>query len=139
MTSINPAINSLFDAYLVATGFEMTMSLGCERWCQEAVSEGLTPDDITLSIQWRKAFNAKSSAKKSLMLYKMLMDADSRACVLNEAAEMRARSRVRAYAPNKAQALRDAGLPDAPPSPEAKHISETNVIKAIEQLRKAAG
>lgn len=126
-------------AYNHATGYEMPMNVSVERWICEAIAEGLTPEDVTLSIQSRKQFNARNSAQKSLMLHRMLMSSDDRAVVLNEAAEVRARRRVRVMDAGKAEVLRATGRPDTLPSPEAKHVSETQVIKAIEALRKAAG
>lgn len=136
MTSLNPQINALFAAYLTATGFEMSMSFGVERWCMESLGEGLTPEDITLSIAWRKDFNRKGSAKKSLMLYKMLMDSDARACVLNEAAEMRSRTRLRVMDPSRVSVLETTGRTAAVPVGEARPIAEV-LKEGIASMNKA--
>lgn len=136
MTSINQAVNNLFQTYVLMTGFEIRLNMASERWLLDCVADGLTPEDFGMAINGRKLWNQTHDCKKSELLHKMVRDPEDRAILFNEIAEIKARKRVKAYSPNKAQALRDVGLPDAPPQEEAKHVKE-HLQHYVDEMRKA--
>lgn len=135
MNSLNPHINAMMAAYRQGTGYDMPLNCSVERWCLEAILEGVTPEDITLSILSRRKFNARNSAQKSMLLHRMIMSADDRAIVLNEAAEMRALARVKVLDPAKASVLASTHRPPTVPETQAVHVGD---VKLLADLRKAA-
>jgi hypothetical protein len=100
---------------------------------------GVSPDDLKLCVKARLAFNRNSMCKKGIELKHLCRDEENIAVLINEVAVIRADMRIRVVDPAKASALRSTGRPDTMPETPPKHVSDTEVLKAIEALRKAAG
>lgn len=133
MTSLNPHINSLLDAYNLALGVDLPMTATRERWLFEAHQAGMTPEDVALCLKERMRIKRKGGMAKGIEMRHVFGDEVRIDELLCEAALLRANRRIKVYSPAKAQALRDTGRPDAPPSEDGKHIAEY-----IQKMRKAA-
>lgn len=136
MTSQNPQVNALHQAYCEAMGLDsLELHMADERRWLCAVMEGLTPDNLKLVIHERRKGVLKEERRAGSLLIRNLCGSDEMvADVMNEVAVIRARMRVRVMDQGKASVLRATGRSDEVQQ-EAKKV---NLPLVMEALRKAA-
>ncbi len=66
MTSINPHVTALHQAYLDATGYELALNMVTERFWLTAHHWGITGDDVKLVVKDRIKRNVAMTFKRSL-------------------------------------------------------------------------
>ncbi len=131
----NTQVQDLHDAYCSALAIELPLTMTFERWWLAASNNGLTPDHVRLCVKERLRFNLGNSFKKGLELRHLIRDEDDVAIMLNEAAVVRANTRIKVMEPAKASVLRATGRSDEVPTSEAKRVGD---LELIERLRRAA-
>ncbi len=135
MQSINPEINSIHRAYCESTGFDLNLTAFFERQWFEAMKEGLTADCVRLVIKERLRRIREGVRRPECLLLRNVAGTEGAiADVLQEAAAIRARLRVKVFSSDKSDVLRATGRPAEPEQSEARPIGEY-----IEQMRCAAG
>ncbi len=134
MQSINPEINAMHAAFCEALGHNIPQMPRHERGWNDALHWGMTPDCVKLVIKARQARIKAGVRHPECLLFKNVAGTDEAiADVIEEAAAIRAKMRVKVYSAGKAEVLRATGRPDAPEQGKTMPFSE--VIKG---LRKAA-
>ncbi len=136
MESIIPEINALHEAFCSAAAQEVTLNNTFERYWRDAITLGVTPDDVRLCVKSRVQFNHSNGFKKSLALWNLIGTDDGVARLLSEAAEARALMRVKIVPEGKAQVLRATGRSA---EAETNRVVSPAEIEAIAVLRRAAG
>jgi hypothetical protein len=135
MQSINPDINAIHAAYCEATSFELPMMPQFERQWYEALQCGLTYDCVKLVAKSRMRRVSDKVRQPECLLLRNFCGSEAAICdVIQEAAAIRAKMRVKVFPKEKAEILRATGRPDEPDQGPMRHISEV-----IECMRKAAG
>ncbi len=137
MKSINSEVQKLFDGYCMAKGITgLQMTPGFERIIWESVQMGLTVEDLTAVIRERRKGIQDGSRKHASILMRNLFGNDS-SDVLDEAADIRSRNRVKVLDPAKRSILEQTGRPATPPGNPVVTSAEV-VQKLREDFRKAA-
>lgn len=133
MTSINPQINLLHQAYLDATGYELNLSGPDERRWFEAIKFGIEPDHVRLVVKARlRGIAAGDRKEASIYLRNLIGDEDTLAEFAMELAAIKAGMRKKVFVPAKAEALRATGRPDEPEPAKARSVDDV-----FEAMRKA--
>ncbi len=131
MESINSDINEIHQVLCETLGYQVPMR---ERMWFEALKMGMTSDCVKLVIKARRErIKAGVRHEECLLLRNIIGNEDAIADVIEEAAAIRAKMRVKVFSTGKAQALRDTGRADAPEQGPMRHISEV-----MQEMRKAA-
>jgi len=142
MTSINENVNALLMAHCAATGINTPLTFASERWLLAAHCEGVTPEDVRLSVQWRRQKNKGQEARyqKPISLSRMFSSEEAIACVVEESAEMKARQRKVVVPQGRADVLRATGRNDetVDGKPAKDNIVSMADNKLIQDLRRAA-
>ena len=134
MESISPEINAMHHAYCEATGFDIPLAPYFERQWFEALNCGLTCDCVRLVIKERVRRIREQVRKPECLLLRNVAGSEAAIFdVLQEAAAIRARMRVKVMSPGKAEVLRATGRP-VEPDGNVRPISEV-----IEAMRRAVG
>lgn len=130
--SIHPEVNALFDTYRELIGFpNLSMNAYYERLIWDAVKMGLTTEKLTaVFLERKKALREGRPAKGTFIRH--LFGDEATGDVLDEAANIEGRKRVRVMNPNKASVLRQTGRSDAVPVTEAKPVSE--IVQKLKAL-----
>lgn len=135
MDSINPAINAIHEAFCAAVGYQLPMMQKHERGWYDALKYGMTPDDVKLVVKNRQARIKIGVRRDECIFWRNIAGTeDAIADVIEEAAALRAKMRIKVYPASKAQALRATGRDSEPEQSNAKPIGEY-----IEAMRKAVG
>lgn len=135
MDSINPAINAIHAAFCAATGYQFNMMQKHERGWYDALKFGMTPDDVKLVIKNRQARIKIGVRRDECILWRNIAGSeDAIADVIEEAASLKAKMRIKVVPVRKAEVLRATGRPAEPEQTSAKPISEY-----LKDLRIAAG
>lgn len=135
MESINPDINAIHKAYCEATGFDLPLMSFFERQWYEALQCGLTCDCVKLVIKDRKRRIQEQVRKPECLLLRNIAGSEGAICdVVQEAAAIRARMRVKVMSPGKAEVLRATGRSDEPEQGPVRSIGEV-----IQAMRSAVG
>lgn len=127
MESLNEQVRLLHQSYCESMAIEpedLPMTLTFECWWLRASNSGVTCDHVRVAVKERLKFNRSGSYKRGVELRHLIRSDEDVAIVLNEYAAWKSSQRKVVYSPNKAQALRDAGLPDTPETPDAKPAGE---------------
>lgn len=132
MTSLHSQINSLHQAYLDATGYELALNMVTERFWLTAHQWGITPDDVKLVVKGRIKRNLTLNYKRSLLIHRLVGDEECLAEFTNELAEIRAHMRKPVFDNGKVVVLEATGRETEPEQRPARHISEV-----FETMRKA--
>ncbi len=132
MESINPAINEIHQVFCESLGYQVPLR---ERQWYDALEMGMTSDDVKLVIRSRKErIKAGVRHDECLLLRNFIGNEDAIADVIEEAAMLRARIRVKVFSPAKREVLRAAGRSDEPEQGNAVPMSEV-----IAAMRKSVG
>jgi len=135
MQSINAEINAIHAAYCEATSFELPMMPHFERQWFEAIQCGMTPDCVRLVVKSRIKRIAQEARRPESLLLRNFCGSEAAICdVIQEAAALRAKMRMKVYPVAKAEVLRTTGRPDEPEQGPLRHISEV-----IQEMRRSAG
>jgi len=134
MDSICPEINAFHKAYCDALGYEFPLLPNMERGWLDAMQAGMTIECVRLVVKDRQA-RIKAGVRKPecLMFRNIAGNEDAIGDVLQEAAAIKARMRVKVMPKGKADVLRATGRSAEPEQSTARPIGEY-----IEALRKAA-
>lgn len=136
MDSINPAVNALFQAYLLAMGMEMPLNCAFERYLFEALREGVTPLMMADVVRERRVRIGQGVRNKEcLKLRNLIGDEEALADFINEAAMIAALKRKKVVEACRASVLRQSGRSDQSPSPEPRSAADVELVK---KLREAA-
>ncbi|SRR6266576_4047703 len=134
MHSINPQINAIHQAYCEATTFELPMMPHFERQWYEALNCGMTCDCVKLVVKSRMRRIADKVRQPESLLLRNFCGSEAAICdVIQEAAAIRAKMRVKVFPKDKSDVLRATGRPDEPEQGPMRHISEV-----IQEMRKVA-
>jgi len=135
MQSINPEINAIHQAYCEATTFELPMMPHFERQWFEALNCGMTCDCVKLVAKSRLRRIADKVRQPESLLLRNFCGSEAAICdVIQEAAAIRAKMRVKVFSAGKAEVLRATGRPDQPDQGPMRPISEV-----VEAMRQAVG
>ncbi len=135
MNSINPEINALHAAWCEAIGYEVRQMARHERGWRDALACGLTPDCVRLVVKARQARIRAGVRHDECLLFRNIAGSEEAiADVLEEAAAIRAKLRVKVVPAGKAAVLRATGRPAEPETGPARPMAEV-----IEAMRKAVG
>jgi len=125
MTSFNPQIAELHQAYCEATAYEVAMLPPFERAWFEALKLNITGDDVRLVVKSRMRGIALGERRgASIYLRNLIGCEEMLAEFMMELAAIRAMQRKRVFEPGKVEVLRATSRPDEPESPDAKMVSE---------------
>ncbi len=142
MISFNENVTALHKAFCEASVIPVPLTFASERWLLAAHNEGVTPEDIKLSIQWRRQKNKGQEARyqKPISLSRMFGSEEAVAQVVEEAAEMKARQRKVVVPSGRADALRATGRSDETMDGQRNKVNVISIADnaLIQQLRKAA-
>lgn len=132
MLSIHPEVNALFDTYRELIGFpNLSMNAYYERLIWDAAKMGLTPEKLTaVFLERKKALREGRPAKGTFIRH--LFGDEATGDVLDEAANIEGRKRVRLMDPARASILRQTGRNDTVPSTEAKPVNQ--IIQKLKAL-----
>ena len=135
MDSINPEINAMHWAYCEALGYEFPLLPNMERGWSDALKIGMTPECVRMVVKDRQARIKAGVRKPECLMFRNIAGSEEAiGDVMQEAAAIRAKMRVKVVDSGKAQVLRATGRSAEPEQSTAKPISEY-----IEALRKAVG
>jgi len=133
--SINPAINDIHQAYCESTGFDLNLTPFFERQWFEAMKAGLTCDCVRLVIKERLRRIREGVRRPECLLLRNVAGTEMAiGDVLQEAAMIRARMRVKVVPAGKAEVLRATGRSD-----ESEQIPMRPVSEVIEAMRQSVG
>jgi len=132
METINPEVQNLFATYRELIGSPgLQLNAYYERLIWDAHKMGLTPESlIAVFLERKKAIREGRSAKGTFIRH--LFGEEATGDVLDEAANIEGRKRIRLMDHNKASVLRQTGRNDAAPVTEAKPVSE--IIQKLKAL-----
>lgn len=135
MESLSPEINAIHKAYCEALGYDFPMLPRVERGWYDAIQYGMTPECVKAVVKDRQSRIKSGVRNKECLMFRNIAGSDEAISdVLQEAAAITAKTRVKVYAPAKAEVLRATGRPDAPEQSSAKPVGFY-----IEQMRRAVG
>lgn len=136
MDSINPAVNALFSAYLLAMGMEMPLNMAFERYLFSAIKEGVTPLMMADVVRERRVRITQGVRyQESLKLRNLIGDDGAIGDFINEAAMIAALKRKKVVEACRASVLRQSGRSDQSPSPEPRSAADVELVR---KLREAA-
>ncbi len=143
MNSINPSISRLFDAYCMAKGITgLELNAYFERIIWESHQMGLTVEDLTAVIRERQKGIRDGSRNNASVLMRNIFGSESTGDVLDEAAALRSRGRVKVLNPAKTSVLRATGRPETTgtdkPAQTAQEVVE-RLKTGYTEVRKAIG
>ena len=134
MDSISPAINSIHAAYCEALGYQFNMMQRHERGWYDALKYGMTPDDVKLVIKNRQARIKIGVRRDECILWRNIAGSeDAISDVIEEAASLRARMRIKVIPSGKAEVLKATGRPT-----ELEQSSSKPIGDYIKEMRIAA-
>ena len=135
MQSINPEINAIHQAYCEATTFELPMMPHFERQWHDALQSGMTCDCVRLVAKSRLKRIAEQCRRPECLLLRNFCGSEAAiGDVIQEAAMIRAKMRVKVFAPGKAEVLRATGRADEPEPLPVRPVGDV-----IEAMRRAVG
>lgn len=134
MTSTNPEINRLHQAYCQATGMELAILPASERWWFDAIKAGMQIEDIQLVVKQRKKrIFAKVRHQECLYLRNFIGSDEAIQSVMEESAALRALKRASTMHRNAEKALRE--FRKTPVERDAKEFrSVGEVLKTMTKL-----
>ena len=135
MDSICPEINAFHKAYCDALGYDFPLLPNMERGWLDAMQSGMTIECVRLVVKDRQARIKAGVRNKECLLFRNIAGSeDAIGDVLQEAAAIQARMRVKVVPAGKSEVLRATGRVAEPEQTDAKPIGQV-----IDALRKAAG
>lgn len=135
MQSINESINAIHQAYCEATTFELPMMPQFERQWHDALQCGMTCDCVRLVVKSRMARIRDKVRQPECLLLRNFAGSEAAICdVLQEAAMLRAKMRIKTFCPGKAEVLRSTGREDEPEQEKMRPVSEV-----LQAMRSAIG
>lgn len=135
MESLNASINAIHQAYCESTTFELPMMPHFERQWYEAIQCGMTPDCVRMVVKSRLQRVKDKIRQPESLLLRNFCGSEAAICnVLEEAAALRARMRIKVYPASKSEVLRATGRSDQPEQEPTRSIKD--VLKA---MREAVG
>lgn len=136
MQSANPQVMELFRAYCEAKNLEgLEMNQYFERKIAEAMVMGLRPEDVTAVIRARQRAIREGSRRHESVLFRNIFGDESSGDVLDEAADLRSKQRIRPMDAARRSILMQTGREEKAAETPAKQAGETELISV---LRKAA-
>lgn len=132
MTSANQAVSDLHRTFCECTGRDLNLTFTAERWWLEASTEGLTPEDLANVIQARQqAIRKGIRYQRCLALVNIVGSSEAILNTLDEAAEIRARKRVKMVDPARASVLRATERPVTTEQKEPQRLGDVELIKKL--------
>lgn len=132
MESLNAEINSIHQAYCEVTGFDLPLLPNFERQWFEALKCGLTCDCVKLVVKDRQRRIRDGVRHPECLLLRNIAGSEGAICdVVQEAAAIQARMRVKTFCPGKSEVLRATGRADQPEQGNA--IPVADVIRAMKE------
>lgn len=136
MDSANPKIMELFRAYCEAKNLEgLEMNQYFERRIAEAMVMGLRPEDVTAVIRARQRAIREGSRRHESVLFRNIFGDESSGDVLDEAADLRSKQRIRPMDAARRSILKQTGREEKATETPAKPVGE---VSLIDQLKRAA-
>lgn len=136
MESLNPHVNALFRAYCEAKNLEgLEMNQYFERKIAEAMVMGLTPADVVAVIRARQRAIRDGSRRHESVLFRNIFGDESTGDVLDEAADLRSKQRIKPMDSARQSILKQTGREEKAKETSVKPVGEVSLLSI---LRKAA-
>lgn len=133
MESINPQINALHSAHCSARNLVLDLRPTQERWYHDALKAGITPDMLYEVIKHRqRRILAGVRREESVYIRNLVGSEEAIDNLLEEAAMLASRKRIRVMPPDQASVMRTTGRSDQVPDKPAQHVSDA-LLSALKQ------
>lgn len=140
MESLDPRVMEMFRIYCETKGITgLEMNDYFQRLIWDAVQMGMTPEDLKSVIVDRQKGVRNGIRRPQSLLMRNLFGTEGGAEVMDEAAAIRSRGRIKVLDPARSSLLKQTGRPETTGTDKPAQTSAEVTEKLLKQFRESAG